>query len=170
MPNSFSSLLKDCGFVRETQEDLIDLINQGATVDDVIAKIIPPGQSRTGFYTLSVYLYGYVPTKRLFDFDFYFYCDGLYQKPIQDKNGKPYILTYKYEPITDEDEPNLCHFELGVKDPETNEYIPKDTKNKSLKALVNTIYEEYLCKLVCLDPSKLKKWNTSNNNLLADCV
>ena len=166
MSRSFPAILKNCGFVRETQDDLINLIQNGADINDVIARIIPLGQSRTGFYTLSVYLYGFIPVKRLYAYDFYFYCDGLYRKPINDKNGKNYILTYRYSPMTE----NLCHFELGVYDPETDSYIPKDTRDKKLKAFVDTIYEEYLCKLVCIDPSELSKWNVDDNSILADCI
>lgn len=170
MPNLFPEILKNCGFVRETQEDLITLINAGADINDVIARIIPPGQSRTGFYSLSVYLYGFIPIERLYEFDFYFFCDGLYKRKIEDKDGKEYILTYRYFPITEPDNLNLCHFELGVYDPEIGQYIPRDTRNKKLKTFVDTIYEEYLCKLVCIDPSVLRKWNVDDNNLLADCV
>ncbi len=170
MPNSFPKILKDCGFVRETQDDLITLIKAGADINDVIARIIPPGQSRTGFYTLSVYLYGFIPTKRLYEFDFYFFCDGLYKRMIKDREGKEYILTYRYFPISEPGNSNLCHFELGVYDPEKGQYIPKDAKSSKLKNFVDTIYEEYLCKLVCIDPSSLRKWDVNDNHLLADCI
>ncbi len=170
MPNAFPVILKDCGFVRETHQDLIGLIRQGAEINDVIAKIIPPKQSRTGFYTLSIYLYGYIPEKRLYDYDFYFFCNGLYKKQIKDGNGKDYILTYRYLPIESGEYKNLCHFELAVFDPEIKEYIPKDTRDKSLKAFVNLIYEEYLCKFVCFDSAQLRKWNIADNNLLLDCI
>ena len=68
MTNSISEIIENCGFVRETEVNIFSLIVQGVDIADVISNIIPKTNPRTELFTLSVYLYGFTPKKRKFDY------------------------------------------------------------------------------------------------------
>ena len=59
--------------------------------------------------------------------------------------------------------------EDSVKDSAGN-VLPRKAEKESIqkrnKALVNYIFEEYLCKAVCSNPALLEKWDIENNALL----
>lgn len=167
-------ILNDCGFVRETELNLLSLINQGNEIEDIIYKIIPEKNTRTKLFGLSVYLYGFKPIKRKFDFDFYFYCDKTYEKNIYYERTKEYFtFSYKYDPINDSDWLNPCHFIFTVRDregvniPRNHKGQSKSEQNKN-KAIASFIFEEFLIHTVCLDSSSLRKWDIKDNYILEE--
>ena len=58
-----NKLPSNSGFIRETQEDLYVLYNEGAEISDFIHKIVPEGTSRTELYTMSVTQFDYKPAQ-----------------------------------------------------------------------------------------------------------
>lgn len=174
MADCIANLIEKCGFVRETSEDLYSMISQKEEVAEVINKIIPNKNPRTELFNLSVYLYGFSPSKRKYGYDFFFFCNKLYELSVKFKrneNEKEELFTfsYKYDPVTDGDFINPCHFVFCVRDSSGNE-LPRQAEKESIqkrnKALVNLIFEEYLCKAVCFDTNLLQKWDTEKNALL----
>ncbi len=80
------------GFIRETQEDLYALYNEGAEVSDFIHKIVPEGTSRTELYTMSVTQYDFMPKSHKYPCDFY--ADFLFDVEVSINEEK---LTFFYE-------------------------------------------------------------------------
>lgn len=162
--------LQNCGFIRETGENLLEFIKKGFPISSIIYKIISSKTPKTDLFTLSVYLYGYKPNKRIQLFDFYFYCNRLYEQTIiNNDNNEEYIFTYKYDPILDKENHNPCHFIFRVRDKEGN-YLPRAAKTSSEqkrnKAFAKFIYENFLIEAVCINPNDLIPWNIENNYLL----
>ena len=173
METAVSNIIEKCGFVRETDEDLFALMkSEDLDVADVIYKIIPSTNPRTELFTLSVYLYGFSPDKRRCKYDFFFYCQNLYELPIKFKRNEEeetFTFSYKYDPVFEGDYINPCHFIFCVRDSlglELPRQADKPSIQKRNKALVNHILEEYLCKAVCFDPNLLQKWDIKNNQEL----
>lgn len=172
MPN-INEILNNCGFVRETKDDLQELVQKGYPLFEVISKIISPKTPTTDLFCLSVYLYGFNPQKRLFPYDIYFYCDKLYEQPISNETTKEeYIFSYRYDPIIGS-QSNPCHFIFCVRDLNGN-YLPREAKTKSEqkhnKALAKLIIESFLVETVCLDKNELRVWDINNNQLLENFV
>lgn len=165
-------ILSNCGFIRETEKDLISYIHGGNEIEDVIYQIIPEKNTRTELFGLSVYLYGYIPPKKKYVYNFYFFCEKTFEKQIYYKNNDEFfIFSYKYDPINDSDWNNPCHFIFTVRDLK-GDYIPRNHKGQSNseqkknKAIANFIFEEFLIHTVCLEPTSLRKWDIKDNYLL----
>ena len=170
---NINCLLKSHGFIRETEDDLLQLIkDNNLQISDVIPKIIQSQTPTTDLFSMSVYLYGYKPVKRKLQYDFYFFCEKLYEQPIKHPtSGESFTFTYIYDPIIgDAHKPeNPCHFIFRVRDSK-GIYLPREASTKTLqkynKVLAKHIITEFLCETVCLEPQNLLKWDIANNSNL----
>lgn len=165
-----NDILKNCGFVRETSEDLLNYIIEGCPISNVISKIISSQTPKTDLFCLSVYLYDYKPNTRNQPYDFYFFCNKLYEQPIINSiTNEQYTFTYKYDPILEAIHHNPCHFIFRVRDSE-GKYLPRTAESKSEQkrntAFAKFIYENFLTEAVCINPKEMIPWETENNYLL----
>lgn len=70
-------------FVRETAEDLYSKLIVGTLKNwDVLKEIIPNGMSHTDLFSMSLYPYGFTPTTKKFDYQFFFFCEKLKYRPV----------------------------------------------------------------------------------------
>ena len=141
------------GFIRETQQNLYELYNEGAEVPDFIQKIVPEGTSRTELYTMSVTQFDFKPKSRKYPYDFYFYADSLYEVEVNFED-ELFLFSYENCPV----ESNPYHFQFYTKD-SNGEKLPRKAQKKSEqnrnKVIADIIFENILSEAVCFNKEAL---------------
>ena len=141
--------IKDCSFVRETEDNLY--LQDNPNIDDFIRKIIPQKTSLTDIFEWSVFLYGYYNEKHIGKrkkgvcFPLFLQASKLYRQPIDYYNDDvQYELSFSHNPTCK----NYWHYQLFTIDNAKNK-IPRDTKKARYRNLAKHIIRVYIKKAVC---------------------
>ena len=139
--------IKDCSFVRETEDNLYN--QDDPIIEDFIRMIIPSKTSLTDIFEWSVFLYGYYNEKHIGKrkqgvfYPLFLQVRKLYGQAIN-YNNEHYELSFSHCPTCN----NYWHFQLFTID-NANNKIPRDTKKTRYKRLAEHIIQEKIIKAVC---------------------
>jgi hypothetical protein len=140
--------VKDCFFVRETENNIYE-IHDNLDIDDFIRKIVPAESSSTDIFDFSVFLYGYYSEKHIgirkagIFYPLFLRTNRLYEQSIF-YEGNSFVLSFLHYPTNE----NYWHFQLYTTD-NTGRKIPRDTKKKREKNLAKFIVGEYVKEAIC---------------------
>jgi hypothetical protein len=164
-------------FVRETEEDIYNFLDQDLQPKEIIRKIIAPQSPEREVFDFSIMLYGVYneshigirPAKQfnkswtndmpdifISDISFsrknlfplYLKAEILYQKMIEHEDANGKIIQYQLSFSHKPTCANFWHFQLFTKDSKGN-YIPRKKDSSSIKRLARHIMEQFVIKAVC---------------------
>ena len=139
--------VKDCSFVRETEDNLY--LQNNLKADDFLRKIIPSKMSSADVFDWSVFLYGYYNEKHIgirksgVFYPLFLQAKKLYKQSIYFEN-EHYVLSFSHYPTCK----NYWHFQLYTLDSDNNE-IPRNTRKTRDKKLARFIIREHIKKAIC---------------------